>query len=87
MYIMQVQTLLLQLVKDPSQDVVDACFEHLLPGLLGWMSDINLLHTSLLPAVLSDVRALVERYAQTTPTDLVCMHIDLMGNTRLLSCL
>lgn len=56
-----VQNLLLQLAKDPSQDVVDASFEHLLPGVLKWMADISLLHTSLLPAVLSDIRALIER--------------------------
>ncbi len=58
---MQVQNLLLQLAKDPSQDVVDASFEHLLPGVLKWMADIRLLHTSLLPAVLSEIRALIER--------------------------
>ncbi len=57
----QVQNLLLQLAKDPSQDVVDASFEHLLPGVLKWMADIRLLHTSLLPAVLSEIRALIER--------------------------
>ncbi|KAA6425912.1 MAG: hypothetical protein FRX49_04287, partial [Trebouxia sp. A1-2] len=56
-----VQNLLLQLAKDPSQDVVDASFEHLLPGVLKWMADIRLLHTSLLPAVLSEIRALIER--------------------------
>ena len=56
------QSLLLQLVKDPSQDVVDAAFEHLLPAVLRWMSDMNLLYTSLLPAVLTDIRAMVDRY-------------------------
>lgn len=65
---MQVQSLLLQLVKDPSQDVVDACFGHLLPGFLKWMADISLMHTSLLPAVLSEIRALVERWVQIKPT-------------------
>ena len=58
---MQVQNLLLHLAKDPSQDVVDASFEHLLPGILNWMADIRLLHTSLLPAVLGEIRALIER--------------------------
>ncbi|DBA87750.1 hypothetical protein WJX77_004203 [Trebouxia sp. C0004] len=56
-----VQNLLLQLAKDPSQDVVDVSFEHLLPGILKWMADIRLLHTSLLPAVLSEIRGLIER--------------------------
>ena len=60
--VLQVQLLLLQLVKDPSQDVVDAAFEHLLPAVLRWMSDISLLYTSLLPAVLTDIRAMVDRY-------------------------
>ncbi len=58
----QVQALLLQLVKDPSQDVVDAAFDHLLPALLKWMAEVSLLHTSLLPAVLSDVRTMLDRF-------------------------
>ena len=60
---LQVQTLLLQLAADPSQDVTDTCFEHLLPAVLNWMTDVELLHTSLLPAVLMEMRALLERYA------------------------
>lgn len=59
---LQVQSLLLQLAKDPSQDVVDTAFEQLLPALLHCMADTHLLYTSLLPAILIDIRASVERY-------------------------
>ena len=58
---LQVQSLLLQLAKDPSQDVVDTAFEQLLPALLAWMADTDLLYTALLPAILTDIRASVER--------------------------
>lgn len=58
---LQVQTLMLQLAKDPSQDVVDTAFEQLLPALLAWMADTDLLYTALLPAILTDIRASVER--------------------------
>lgn len=55
------QTLVLQLAKDPSQDVVDTAFERLLPALLTWMADTDLLYNALLPAILTDIRASVER--------------------------
>lgn len=58
---MQVQSLLLQLTKDPLQDVVDTAFEQLLPALLAWMVDTDLLHTALLPAILTDIRASISR--------------------------
>ena len=61
--ILQVQSLLLQLAKDPSQDVVDAAFEQLLPAVLTWTVGTDLLHTSLLPIILNDIRASVDRYA------------------------
>ena len=57
----QVQVLLIQLVKDLSQDVVDLAFDPLLPAILAWTSETELLHTSLLPAILSDIRGQVER--------------------------
>lgn len=58
---MQVQSLLLQLAKDPLQDVVDTAFEQLLPALLAWMADTDLLYTALLPAILTDIRASISR--------------------------
>ena len=58
---MQVQGLLLQLAKDHSQDVVDTAFEQLLPALLAWMASTDLLYTALLPAILTDIRASLER--------------------------
>lgn len=58
---MQVQGLLLQLAKDHSQDVVDAAFEQVLPAVLAWTGDSDLLYTALLPAILADIRASLER--------------------------
>ncbi|KAL3158276.1 hypothetical protein ABBQ38_010522 [Trebouxia sp. C0009 RCD-2024] len=56
-----VQGLLLQLAKDHSQDVVDTAFEQLLPALLAWMADTDLLYTALLPSILTDLQASLER--------------------------
>lgn len=58
---LQVQGLLLQLAKDHSQDVVDTAFEQLLPALLAWMADTDLLYTALLPSILTDLQASLER--------------------------
>lgn len=55
------QGLLIQLVKDVSQDVVDLALDSLLPAVMTWTSETELLHTALLPAILSDIRARVER--------------------------
>lgn len=72
---LQVQTLMLQLAKDPSQDVVDTAFEQLLPALLAWMADTDLLYTALLPAILTDIRASVER---SLPAYVACFkHVHL----------
>lgn len=65
--VLQVQSLLIQLVKDPSQDVVDLAFDSLLTSILEWTSKTDLLHTSLLPAILSDMRGQVERYVNADP--------------------
>ena len=75
---LQVQSMLLQLAKDPSQDVVDTALEHLLPALLKCMADTDLLHTSLLPAILTDIRASIERYRCSSDAGTldatICLH-------------
>ena len=55
--------MLLRLALDGAAEVVQAAFCALLPAVLNWLADSDLLITSLLPTVLNSAISTIQRYA------------------------
>lgn len=58
--VFQVEGLLVQMAADKSQEVIDEVFERLLVAVLRWIEASDLLYTSLVPCVLSSIKAVLQ---------------------------
>ena len=60
------ESLLIHFAQDTAQQVLDAVYVHLLPKLLEWIKLAELLHSSLLPTVLSTLHTTLTQFASCT---------------------